>query len=130
MKKYSLFLALLSISILGFSKPYIKIHRSGSDNGLTYRTVTETHDGNKHTLFCTGAGATMCGWTESPTIATPLLQDGFYDAIDQQNVELIIQDLMNLGQSSGHIIYGNGVDIFWTGTSLSNAIIDVYPEGV
>jgi hypothetical protein len=66
---------------LGVNAKITITRTNGGANG--YKTVSETHDGNNHTLNCFDPGNEACKFILSTTIANPQQIDAIEVAVDQ-----------------------------------------------
>lgn len=119
MKKIILLFVALFFMVSSADAKKITVFRKGSEDGVNYNRVAESHGLFKSSLSCIDPGATHCSWTVSPSI-------GGYPS---KEIEDFVMLEIDSGKLNGNVNYNGAVYVTWTYDSDTDELVIVMDDG-
>jgi|SRR5690554_2656663 len=119
MKKIILLFVALFFMVSSADAKKITVFRKGSEDGVNYNRVAESHALFKSSLSCIETGAIHCGWAVSPSIG------GF----TADEIEAYVMLQIDSGDLNGNTNYNGSVYVTWNYDADTDELVIVMDDG-
>ena len=119
MKKIILLFVALFFMISSADAKNITIIRKGSDDGVNYNRVAESHSLFQSSLSCLDPGSIGCGWTQVPNIG----------GLPSNKIEDYVMLQIDAGNLNGNVNFNGVVYVNWSYDPDTDELVILMDDG-